>query len=131
MVAGELLDQLTRLDDLLRIEAGGRLVEDQDVRVVDERLRQADALPVAFRELRAQPIRHVGHAGPLHHGLHPLRSIGGRDAFDFGHKGQVFENAHVGVERRRLGQVAGAALGLDRLVEDVEPGHNCFPVGGR
>ena len=54
MIAGELLDELARLDDLLRVEAGRRLVEDQHVRVVDERLRQADALPVALRQLAAQ-----------------------------------------------------------------------------
>ena len=51
VIAGEFLDELARFDDLLRVEAGGRLVEDQDVGVVDERLRQADALPVALREL--------------------------------------------------------------------------------
>ena len=51
VIAGELLDQLARLDDLLRVEAGGRLVEDQHVGVVDQRLRQADALLVALRQL--------------------------------------------------------------------------------
>ena len=61
-----LLDQLARLDDLLRIEAGGRLVEDQHVGVVNERLRQADALPVALRQLAAVAVRHVGDARALH-----------------------------------------------------------------
>ena len=51
VVAGELADQLARLDDLLGVEAGGRLVEHQHFGVVDDRLRQADALPVALREL--------------------------------------------------------------------------------
>ena len=49
------------------IEAGRRLVEDQHVGVVDERLRQADALPVALRELAAVAVGHVGDARPLHH----------------------------------------------------------------
>ena len=56
VIAGELLDQLARLDDLLRVEAGGRLVEDQHVGVVDQRLREADALPVALRQLAAQAV---------------------------------------------------------------------------
>ena len=51
VVAGEAPDQLARLDDLLRVEAGGRLVEDQHVGVVNQRLGEADALPVALREL--------------------------------------------------------------------------------
>ena len=52
VIAGELLDQLARFDDLLRVEAGGRLVEDEDVRVVNQRLGEADALAVALRQLR-------------------------------------------------------------------------------
>ena len=65
MIAGQVLDQLTGLDDLLGVEAGGRLVEDEDVGIVDQRLRQADALLVALREPRAQfdrPCRRSGCA---------------------------------------------------------------------
>ena len=51
VVAGEAANQLARLDDLLRVEARGRLVEDQHLRVVNQRLGEADALPVALREL--------------------------------------------------------------------------------
>ena len=35
VIAGQLLDQLAGLDDLLRVEARGRFVEDQDVGVVE------------------------------------------------------------------------------------------------
>ncbi len=52
-----------RLDDLLRVEAGGRLVEDQHLGVVDERLGQADALLVALRQLAAVAVGHVGDRG--------------------------------------------------------------------
>ena len=48
VVPGQLLDQVPGLDDLLRIEARGRLVEDQNVGVVDDGLCQADALAVAL-----------------------------------------------------------------------------------
>ena len=51
VVAGELFDQLPRFDDLLGVEAGGGFVEDQDVGVVNQGLGEADALPVAFRQL--------------------------------------------------------------------------------
>ena len=56
VVAAELLDQPARLDDLLRVEAGGRLVEDQHLGVVEQRLREADPLPVALRELAAMAV---------------------------------------------------------------------------
>ena len=65
VIAGEAADEVARLDDLLGVEAGGRLVEDQHFRVVDERLREADALPVALRELaavRGRPCRRRGCA---------------------------------------------------------------------
>jgi len=41
-------DEIPRLDDLLRIEAGGGFIEDQDLGVVDDRLRESHALPVSF-----------------------------------------------------------------------------------
>ncbi len=40
--------------DLPRVEADGRLVEDQHRGLVDERLGQADALPEALREVAEQ-----------------------------------------------------------------------------
>jgi len=42
---------LKRLADLQRVEAGGRLVEDQDGRVVDHGVGQPDALPVALESV--------------------------------------------------------------------------------
>ena len=44
----EALDQVADLDDLLRVEADGRLVQNQDGRVAEQRLRDADALLVAL-----------------------------------------------------------------------------------
>ncbi len=48
VVAREAGDQLPGLLLLLGIEAGGGLVQNQHGRVVNDRLREADALPVAF-----------------------------------------------------------------------------------
>ena len=41
VLASELADQLADGDDLLRVEPDGRLVEDQDLRVVEDRRRRA------------------------------------------------------------------------------------------
>jgi len=49
VVASEALDQVARLVDLLGVESGGGLVQDEHVRIVKDGLRQADALPVALR----------------------------------------------------------------------------------
>ena len=72
VIARQAADQVAGLDDLLGVEAGGRLVQDQDVGVVDERLGQPDALPVALRQLAAVPVRHVGHVRALQDGVDAL-----------------------------------------------------------
>ena len=124
MIAGELFDQLPGFDDLFRIEAGGRLVEDEHVGIVDQRLSETDTLTIAFRQLRRQAARHVVDARAHHHLLHALAPFGRWNALDFGDERQVFVDGHVRVEGRRFGKVAGAPLGFDRLVDGL-------PVGRR
>jgi hypothetical protein len=51
VVPAQALDQLAGLDDLFGVEAGRGLVQDQDVRVVEDGLGQPHALPVALRQL--------------------------------------------------------------------------------
>ena len=53
----ELADQLADLADLVGVEAVGRLVEDQQFRVVDQGVGQADPLAVALREGLDHPRR--------------------------------------------------------------------------
>ncbi|HEY6508301.1 MAG TPA: hypothetical protein VIY56_09830 [Vicinamibacterales bacterium] len=131
VVSAKLLDQLAGLVDLLRVEAGRRLVEDEHLGVVEQRLREADALPVALRELAALAVRHVGHPRALHHRGHARLAFGPRHALDARAEVEIFAHAHVGVERRRLGQIAGAALGLDRFLGEIEAGHDGGALGGR
>ena len=115
VVARQLLDQATSLDDLLGVETGGRLVEDQHLGVVNQRLRQTHALPVALRQLAARTTSHVADPGSRHHLFDPRRALPRRDALDLGDEVQVFADRHVRVEWRRLGQIAGPPLGFDGL----------------
>ena len=98
---------------------------------MDDRLRQADPLPIAFRQVRAQPARHVGDARALHDLPDALAAFGGGDAFDLRDELEILGDAHVGIERRRFRQVARAALGFDRLLEHVEPRDDGLAVGRR
>ena len=131
MIAGQLFDELPRFDNLLGVEACGRLVENQHVRVVNDRLREPDPLAVAFGEFRAQPVRHVVDSSALHYRLNPLPTFRGRHPFDLRHKGEVFDHAHVGIKRRRFRQIPGPAFGLDWLIENVEAGDNRLALGWR
>ena len=77
VVARQALDQRPGLDDLLRVQAGGGLVQNQDVGIVDDRLRQSDALPVAFGKLADQLVADIGDGASLA----SLRLPGGRVRF--------------------------------------------------
>ena len=105
------------------IEAGGRLVEDQDLRLVDQGLGEADALAEALRELRRCPCRRTLSRPQASTILRTwsLRARGG-DAADPGDEQQVVVDHHVEVERRGLGQVAEVAAHLERVGVDVEAG---------
>src|SRR6185436_9865631 len=82
-------------------------------------------------ELRAMALGHVRYTRPLHRRLYTRRTLGTRHAFDPGAEHQVVGDGHVRIERRRLGQIPGASLGLDRLLEDVVAGDHGLAVSGR
>jgi len=119
VIAAETFDEAAGLDDLFRVQAGRGLVEDQHFGVVKQRLSKADSLSIPLRELRAMPLRDVGDLCPLHHVAQSRRAFGPRHTFDACTEGEVVEHCHIGVEGRRLWQVAGPALCLDRLLEHV------------
>src|SRR6266576_1157052 len=60
VVAGKALDQIPGFVDLFGIEARGRFVENQHIRVVNDGLRQADALAVALGKLPDDIVPDVG-----------------------------------------------------------------------
>ena len=51
MVSAEALDEVADLDDLLRVEADGGLVQNENRRVAEQSLRNADTLLVALRQV--------------------------------------------------------------------------------
>ena len=122
VVAGEGLEQLADFDDLLGVEAAGGLVEDQDIGVVDDGLGDADALAVAFGQLADQLVADVAEGAAVDDLVGAALDIGAGDAFELADEGEVLDDLHFGVERRRFGQVADALLDLLRVLQDVEAG---------
>ena len=131
VVAGQVLDELSGFDDLLRVESGSGLVQDQDVRFVDQGLGQADALLVALGQSAALSFGHVGHVNLLHHAVNPRLDFSPGHALNLRNEGQIVAHPHVRVEGRSFREVAGSALGLDGLFQYVEPGHRDLPLSGR
>ena len=95
-------DQLAHVQLLLGIETGGGLVEDKHRRIVNNRLCKANALAVAFRELRDDLVLHVTDGGALTDFIHAPGNFGGGDALEFGDECQVIGNFHLRIDRRRF-----------------------------
>ena len=122
MVLLQVADQLAHLHDLARIEAHRRLVEDEDHRAVDESRREADPLPVAFREVPDRLFGDVRDEAGLERLADARRGVAARNAAEARPVRDVLADPHLRVERERLGEVAEMALGLERPGEDVDAG---------
>ena len=120
MVLAQLPDQLPDLDDLERIQTDRRLVENDDLRVSENRLCDPDPLSVAFREVFDQACAHFGQSGPFFDALHlfikriPPQSLRAAD------KEQVLVGGHIGVERRQLGQIPDLFFRIHGVLVNVQ-----------
>ena len=122
--ATELEDEVLHLARAERIEARGRLVEDEELGVVHERLREAETPRHALRELSRRPVRHALEADHLEQLRRAAVARAAVEAEELAvvveRLGRVEEAIEVGL----LGQVADLALDGDiaRIApEDDEP----------
>jgi hypothetical protein len=91
-----LAEDVEHLGGRRRVERPGRLVTEDDRRLVDERPADADPLELPARGLRDVPVRQVGDAGPLHQPHRPLVELGaGRQARQVGRQHDVVQQAQV------------------------------------
>ena len=94
-----------------RVERRERLVEQQDLRIGDERARERDALLLAARQLRRNALGVLGHGDELeelHRLLAPRRLV---DALHLEREGDVVDAGEMGEERIALEHHRRAALG--------------------
>ncbi len=130
MVLPQVADQVAHGADLVRVEADGRLVEDEERRVVHHGVGQADALAEPLRERADDLAAHVLEvAEPLH--VVDAVAHGARgDALEPGAEAEELVDPHVGVERDVLRHVADVAADVERIGHDVEARDVDAPVGG-
>src|SRR5208282_1677775 len=84
------------------------------------RLSDPYALLVALGELTADPVGHLIEAADLDRVLDRVIELAARHATDPRNEAQVAVDPHLGVERRRLRQVADTPADLERLGKDIE-----------
>ena len=112
MISAQTADQIADLDDLLGVKSHGRLVEDDNLRIADQCLRNADSLTVALGEGADQLTVDVLDLDRLAD-LRQVRLAIQRAALERVGKLEILLNRHVGIEGRLLGQVADQTLGTD------------------
>src|SRR5690606_39242668 len=70
MLSREALDEFADLNDLTRVEAHSRLIEDEDFRRMDQRLSETHALTVTFGKISDQALLHMRQPRALKGGIH-------------------------------------------------------------
>ena len=139
---GQAAQRAAQPGDAARVQAVGRLVEDQHLGIAEHGRRQPEALPHAERELPHGPSRGRGEADLVQHLVHPP----GRNAVRRGQDPQVIAGPAARVKARRLqhradhparpvqAAVADAAderfpgTGLDQAERDAQGGGLPRPV---
>src|SRR5690606_25199230 len=99
------------------------LVEDQNRRVVHERLAEADALSVTVGEVPDVLAQHLGQTADLDHLLQAAAKGRAVEATYLRSELQVLPDVHFGIEGRALGEVADLPPDLERIIEHVIPVH--------
>ena len=121
--AAELDDEVLDLAAADGVQAGGRLVEDEQVGVVDEGLGQADAAGHALGILADGAARARGQADHLQEHLDALAALAAGDLEEPAVVVERLVGVQEAVEVGLLGQEADAVLDLDvagRLAEDPD-----------
>ncbi len=118
----QLAEDLAHLDACARVETRCRLVEDQQGRVMDERVREAQPLAHAARERLDVRLALVRETDDLEQLADHRRSPGGGDAVAAGEEVEVLPDAKVVVDAVEVGHVADAASNLDGVGGDGDAG---------
>ena len=95
MAAGETLDEVADLDDLLGVEADGGLVKDNDLGIVHERLGQADALLISARQALDQLVALILDVRLLHGVVDAGFTLLRGNVFDAGDEVEISGDGHV------------------------------------
>ena len=115
----KLLDQISDLDDLNGVKADGRLIQNDDLRPAEQRLRNAHALPVALGK-RGNSAASNRLNARARHGIGDLyRQLRSTQALGLPYKAQVFHWCFIQIKRRLLGEIADKPFGLFRLIKNI------------
>ena len=104
------LDQVTDLNDLLRVKSYCRLIQDNDFRIAQDCLCQTNSLAITFGKIFDQTVFHVCDLYHIHDFFDLFIFLVSWDFFQICRKFHIFKNCHIKIERRHFRQIADAFL---------------------
>ena len=110
---------------LVWIETIGRLIEDEHLGIMQDRLGQTDTALEAFREGFNWLFQHAIKVESANRIIEALAARVGRDVAYIGDEAEKLAHAHVTVAGRTFGQIANHTLGLNRLGLDIKATDFC------
>ena len=106
----------------MRVEGGGRLIEDRNARPLHQHLGKAEPLPHALRE-RAHPgVRDGAEADALHRLGKAGVDLLARQAGEASGIGEIVERREPVIEADLVWQIADPALHLERIAQRIKTG---------
>ena len=106
-------------------------MENQNLRIIDQRLGNADSLPVSPGDRADQLVGNVAEATVIHDlGGFPLDLLG-RRPLDGRHKTKIVIDLHVFIKRDSLRQITDPFTYVQGVFKTIIAGHDNLPFGGR
>src|SRR5665213_332854 len=115
---GQKHEQLAQLHARARVETGGRFVQNQNVRVINQRAAQADTLLHSFRERLEMFLADAGDVGELLNRLNRLRAFFSTQPVGARKKIQILMDGDVCVRGQSVRHVTDGAAREFRLFAD-------------
>jgi hypothetical protein len=122
-VPGEGADQRKDLGDAFRIDRHGGLVENDDVRILDQRVGDPQTLPHSAGVRVHAAVSSITQTRLLQEGRDPIPRLLALEAVQACRIPQVLPSGERGVEPNVVGEVADPALDLERRARGVESHH--------
>ena len=128
---GQMRQRVPELTPRNRIDAGGRLVEQQHPRLRHQRARERELLLHAPAQPSGQPLGKAIHVEHLQVATSAAVDLVAGHAAEVADVADVLADGEVGIEAERLGQIAGVGARLaGRLAEDFSHAGGRFHDAG-
>ena len=129
LVVAEIANQLEHLVAPLGIHAVGGLVEEQEIGIVHERLRELDALLHAGRVGLDVAVARLAEADVVEHFVRALHRVNGGQAGKLSAVGDERHRVHAGNVSVAFRHVADAGADFERPMRHVKAEHRHAPLG--